>query len=150
MSEWSKEAAERLRERVERKKKWDADEIEKRTVLEQQGNNLWHAVRELMKTKCEELNKDYGEAVATFCVTQNSELRLELRISGTMSELNAIFNPLNSTEALKWSYLGATANSGRGGDCALHVNKGVVSLHSGGRPISTEAVAAMMFDGLLA
>ena len=30
MSEWSKEAAERLRERVERKKKWDADEIKKR------------------------------------------------------------------------------------------------------------------------
>jgi hypothetical protein len=150
MSEWSKQAAETLRHRVERKSKQDAGEIEKRTALEQQGTKLWHEVRDLVKTKCEELNKDYGEAVATFLVTQNSELHVQLWIAGAMGELEARFTPVNSPEALKWSYLGATANSGRGGGYGLHVDKGVVSLHSGGQAVSTETVAATMLDGLLA
>ncbi len=128
---WGEDAAEKMRKREQHIEVQNKVLLEKRKLLEEQGPGLWQEVRNQVKKLCAELNSCYGKEIATIRVGQTRELHIELYASGTMSELNASFEPSSSSEALQWSYSGPAARIARGGKYYLYVDNGSVVFQNG-------------------
>jgi hypothetical protein len=149
VSDWSRNAANKLRKRAERKDDENATLAEKRRLLEEQGPALWRQVREHVKRECDSLNADYEEDIAVVQEGPAHKLHVELRHAGNMSELNASFDISTSPDALKWSYAGPAARIARGGQYSLQVNAGTVIFQDSLTPSTPESIASQMLDGLL-
>jgi hypothetical protein len=149
MSDWSRGAANKLRERVQREDNESAILVEKRKLLDEQGPGLWQQICEDVKKLCKELNADYGQDIAVVEACSVRDLKVELRHAGNMSELKANFTTSTSPDALKWSYAGPAARMGRGGQYSLYVDAGRVSFQNSVKASTPESIAKEMLDGLL-
>jgi hypothetical protein len=146
VSDWSRNAADKLRRRLERIDNENAALTEKRKLLEEQGPALWQMVCEQVKKLCDDLNADYQEKVAVVQESSAHALHVELRHAGSMSELNASFNISTGADALKWSFLPPRPAQGT---YALQINAGRVAFQNSMTPSTPESIARQMLDGLL-
>jgi hypothetical protein len=146
---WSKQAAEQLRERVERQAKYDATQAGDKKLMEEYGPALWQELCQYVNELCKEFNKNYGELVLLSEVAPNQVLLVQMRVGGTMSELTATFNISNSTDTLRWSYHGPAQRTGRAGSYALYVSNGRVTFNKGGHAPAIQSIAQEMLDGLV-
>jgi hypothetical protein len=149
MSDWSREAANKLHKRAERKSSENAALTEKRRLMEEQGPGLWQQLCLQVKKLCDELNADYKEDIATVKASSANDLNVELRHVGNMSELNVKFTTSTSADALRWSYAGPAARVGRGGQRSLSVDAGRIVFQDTLTPSTLESIATQMLDGLL-
>ncbi len=149
-SNWAADAAERLRKSQETKRQQDAVMLERRQLLKEQGPNLWIQVREFLKTKVLEFNKNYGQMVLRAMDTKEGEFDVKFQLEGTVSEMRARFEATSSQQALTWTYSGAINRDQKAGSCSLHVHHpATVVFQDDVGPLTPEAVADKMLDGLI-
>jgi hypothetical protein len=149
---WGAEAANKLR------KKQDAKELENSVVLEksrlrkEQGPALWEEVRRHVKTKCEELNANYGTKIAEVDLKHTAKIIVVLAVNpADRKTITASFEPTSAKNALHWEYENCLSP---GYAYALEVNGDKVffatgSLLLGDGATAPEAIATKMLDGLL-
>ena len=149
-SDWAADAAERLRKSQETKRQQDAVMLERRQLLREQGPNLWAQVRELLKTKVLEFNRNYGQMVLRAKDTKEGEIDVQFQLAGTVNDMRARFEATSSQQALTWTYSGAINRDQKAGSCSLHVHPpATVVLQDETGPLTPEAVADKMLDGLI-
>ena len=149
-SNWATDAAERLRKSQATKRQQDAVMLERRQLLKEQGPNLWAQVREFLKTKVLEFNKNYDQVVLRATDTKEGEFDVKFQLEGTFTDMHARFEPTSSQQALNWTYSGAINRDEKTGSCSLQVHPpATVVFQNDTCPLTPEAVAEKMLDGLI-
>lgn len=144
--DWGSKAAKRFREQVTIQRQNDALLLQEETIRQEQAPRLWAIVREHVKMQCDRFNIESGSTIATFVVTQNSELQVQLAVpSGASRCLRARFKITSAADALKWSTSGHERNSEQGGEYGIEIERGK-AVFQGQTP---EQIAEIMLDALL-
>ena len=149
-SDWAANAAEKLRKSQETKRQQDDVMLERRQLLKEQGPSLWAEVREFLKTKVLEFNKNYDQMVLRATDIKIGEFDVKFQLAGTVTEMRARFEATSSQQALTWTYSGAINRNEKAGSCSLQVHPpATVVFQDDTGPLTPEAVADKMLDGLI-
>jgi hypothetical protein len=149
-SNWAADAAGRLRKSQETKRQQDDVMLERRQLLKEQGPNLWAQVREFLKTKVLEFNKNYGQVVLRAKDIKEGEFDVQFQLAGAINEMRARFEATSSKQALTWTYNGVINRDEKAGSCSLQVHPpATVAFQDDTGPLTPEAVADKMLDGLI-
>ena len=149
MNDWGKENANKLRAETQYMAQRAATQLQHEKLRTEQGPRLWNEVREQIKAKCAELNREYGEEILTVMVGKNAELDVRFKApSGKIHQLKATFEPSSADNALRWKTSGHRMNEDQTGGCELAINGDTVSFLMGA-PCTAESIAEKMLESLL-
>ena len=149
--DWAKRTADQIRAKHADVKAENEAALEHSRLRKEQGVRLWSDVRDHIRTKCADINREYGSEVFIFMVVQTQTLDVRYKApSGKTHTLSASFTPSSADNAIEWRTSGHRMSEPRKGKCELAVRSGTVGLLTGAHPYTPETLAEKMLEDLMA